>query len=264
MTLALLAMLATLATPPADPAPLAPQGGWTLDHIGGYCAVSRSYGARAPTLILRQRLDGRRVDIALSGAGRSPKEDARVPGHMTSLPSGRQFDGTLRPVANPNGPPIIEISTGDDPLADFDAMSALTVDIGQPTALRFAIDQQVTAQTLLRDCHVALVRSWGVDPAHFSPLGASKVGARFFGASTYPPEAVKKREEGRVNILIEIAPSGRVDACYVVESSHSDSLDQATCDIARTKVRFTPAKDDAGQPTATWTVMPMRWVLPDR
>ena len=150
----------------------------------------------------------------------------------------------------------------DDPLPDLGAVSTLAISIGRDAPIPLAIDQQAAAQDMLRTCHDALIRSWGVDPAHFAPLNKGKVGGRFYGASAYPADAAAKREQGRVSVLIEVSTAGRVDQCRVVESSASPSLDQATCDIARTKVIFTPAKDDAGEPKAIWTILKMNWVLP--
>ncbi len=253
-------LLALLAAAPADPAPLTPQADWTLHQIGGRCAVSRSYDDGKFALILRQRLDGSRIDIDVVGM-KSAAMRTGVAAHVTTLPDARRIDGTMDVLAT-NGPPLVEITSADDPIPDLGAVTGLAIDIARAAPLHFAIDRQAAAQTMLRTCHDALVRSWGIEPAQFSPLNKGKVGGRFYGASAYPAAAVINREQGRVSVLIEISPAGVADQCRVVESSNSASLDQATCDIARTKVRFTPAKDDAGQPKASWTILAMRWVLP--
>jgi protein TonB len=86
--------------------------------------------------------------------------------------------------------------------------------------------------------------------------------AGFFGPDAYPPAAIRAEAQGRVVAALTIGPDGRVSACTVTSSSGNSDLDDATCRIARSKVRFTPAKDDAGNPTGSSYTLPVRWVLP--
>lgn len=86
--------------------------------------------------------------------------------------------------------------------------------------------------------------------------------AQFFGPDAYPPAAIRAEAQGRVVAALTIGPDGRVSACSVTTSSGNSDLDDATCRIARSKVKFTPAKDDAGNPTSSSYTLPVRWVLP--
>jgi protein TonB len=52
-----------------------------------------------------------------------------------------------------------------------------------------------------------------------------------------------------------------VTGCTVSGSSGNRDLDETTCRIARSRVRFTPAKDDAGNPIASSYTLPVRWQL---
>lgn len=85
---------------------------------------------------------------------------------------------------------------------------------------------------------------------------------RFFGPDAYPPAAIRAEAQGRVVAALTVGPDGRVSGCSVTTSSGNSDLDDATCRIARSKVRFTPAKDDAGNPTSSSYTLPVRWVLP--
>jgi len=85
---------------------------------------------------------------------------------------------------------------------------------------------------------------------------------RFFGSDAYPPAAIRAEAQGRVVAALTVGPDGRVAGCSVTTSSGNSDLDDATCRIARSKVRFTPAKDDAGNPTSSSYTLPVRWVLP--
>lgn len=85
---------------------------------------------------------------------------------------------------------------------------------------------------------------------------------RFFGADAYPPAAQRAGAQGRVVARLSIGTDGRVTDCSVTSSSGNEDLDSTTCRIARSRVRFTPARDDSGQPMTSNYTLPVRWVLP--
>jgi periplasmic protein TonB len=86
---------------------------------------------------------------------------------------------------------------------------------------------------------------------------------QFFGPDAYPPAAQRAGAQGRVVARLTIGTDGRVSDCSVTTSSGNSDLDSTTCRIARSRVRYTPAKDDNGQPIASTATLPVRWVLPE-
>ena len=86
---------------------------------------------------------------------------------------------------------------------------------------------------------------------------------QFFGADAYPPAAIRAEAQGRVVARLTIGTDGRVTDCSITTSSGNEDLDNTTCRIARSRVRYTPAKDENGQPISSTTSLPVRWVLPD-
>jgi protein TonB len=86
--------------------------------------------------------------------------------------------------------------------------------------------------------------------------------SRFFGSDNYPQAALRAEASGRVVAALTVGTDGRVTGCTVTSSSGNSDLDDATCRISRSKVRFTPAKDDAGNPTTGSYQLAVRWVLP--
>jgi protein TonB len=84
----------------------------------------------------------------------------------------------------------------------------------------------------------------------------------FFGSDNYPAAAIRAEAQGRVVATLTVGTDGRVTACTVTTSSGNNDLDDATCRISRSKVRFTPAKDDAGNPISSTYPLSVRWVLP--
>lgn len=87
---------------------------------------------------------------------------------------------------------------------------------------------------------------------------------QFFGADAYPNSAIQAQAQGRVVARLTVGPDGRVSNCQVTSSSGNDALDTTTCRIARSRVRYTPAKDENGNPIASTATLPVRWVLPDQ
>lgn len=85
----------------------------------------------------------------------------------------------------------------------------------------------------------------------------------FFGPDNYPASAQREGAEGRVAVHISIGADGRVSDCSVTSSSGNAALDDTTCRIFKSRVRYTPAKDQNGTPIASTANPPaIRWVLP--
>ncbi|WP_197277257.1 energy transducer TonB [Sphingomonas profundi] len=96
---------------------------------------------------------------------------------------------------------------------------------------------------------------------------AAKASARgdragWITAEDYPARSLRNEEEGTVSISARIGADGRVSDCTVTASSGFPLLDEATCRLYQRRARFTPARDDAGQPTATNTTDRIRWTIP--
>src|SRR5436305_8089442 len=70
--------------------------------------------------------------------------------------------------------------------------------------------------------------------------------ANYVCASDYPVEALRHHEEGTVGFHLDISVEGLVTACQVTESSGSAALDQRTCKLMSTRIRFTPTRDAQG------------------
>jgi protein TonB len=86
--------------------------------------------------------------------------------------------------------------------------------------------------------------------------------ASYFSDDDYPPAAQRNEEQGTTAVRLSIGTDGRVTDCSVTASSGSTTLDNATCNILRRRARFTPAKDQAGNPITDSTTTRIRWQLP--
>ncbi|WP_343526888.1 energy transducer TonB [Sphingomonas sp.] len=101
----------------------------------------------------------------------------------------------------------------------------------------------------------------GDDTSAFLPRGNI---AALFGPDTYPPEAMRAGEQGRVVAKLSVDATGTVTNCTIIESV-SPSLDAATCRAVQTgKPIFRQVRDRRGKAVAFQYTLPVRWNLPDR
>ena len=83
-----------------------------------------------------------------------------------------------------------------------------------------------------------------------------------FSTDDYPPSALRNEEQGTTAVRITVGTDGRVADCSVTSSSGSSTLDAATCSIIKRRARYTPAKDQAGNPITGSDSARIKWVLP--
>jgi len=84
-----------------------------------------------------------------------------------------------------------------------------------------------------------------------------------FSTDDYPQSAIRNEEQGTTAVRMNIGTDGRVTDCQITASSGSTALDSATCNILRRRARFTPAKDQAGNPITDTYNQRIRWELPE-
>ena len=75
----------------------------------------------------------------------------------------------------------------------------------------------------------------------------------------YPAAARQNGEQGIVRLSLDVGVDGRVTRCAITRSSGSRSLDVTTCRIVRSRARFTPARDGAGNPVPDRVESAIEW-----
>lgn len=83
----------------------------------------------------------------------------------------------------------------------------------------------------------------------------------FNNESDYPSAARRQEQQGTVRVTYTVGTDGRVSNCTVVQSSGSSSLDSTTCRIFRSRFRYAPARDAAGNPVSTTVRSSVTWQL---
>jgi protein TonB len=78
----------------------------------------------------------------------------------------------------------------------------------------------------------------------------------------YPSNAVRNEEQGTTRFRLTVGPDGKVTQCTVTGSSGSSALDSTTCRLMKHRAKFTPARNNRGEPTSDTVAGGIRWVLP--
>ena len=96
-------------------------------------------------------------------------------------------------------------------------------------------------------------------PRTVEPARARATLSSYVSNDDYPASALSRNEEGTTGFRLTVGPDGRVTNCTVTSSSGSAALDNTTCRIMRSRARFTPARNNLGQPTTDTTTARITW-----
>ncbi len=83
------------------------------------------------------------------------------------------------------------------------------------------------------------------------------------GTPSYPPEAIRQREQGQVTVRVSVSENGRATSCNTVRTSGSLALDQATCDFLMAHGKFENGVDVFGGSLADTVTRSINWIRPD-
>jgi protein TonB len=71
--------------------------------------------------------------------------------------------------------------------------------------------------------------------------------------------------DGKAHVLrvrVDVTETGRAENCVIVASSGNGAVDAQSCAMVVKRMRFTPAKDDKGNPVRSTYVVPVKWMAP--
>lgn len=79
----------------------------------------------------------------------------------------------------------------------------------------------------------------------------------------YPPSALRSGAAGTSVVGWTINTQGKIENCHTLQSSGNADLDAAACRALTRRGRYSPAKDQDGNPIATTKSRRVKWVIPD-
>ena len=83
-----------------------------------------------------------------------------------------------------------------------------------------------------------------------------------FLAKNYPPESLKRGEQGRVGFQLSFEADGSLTGCTVTQSSGFKALDSGTCDMLAQSAKIEPPRDAEGRRVSTVRTGYIDWTLP--
>ena len=86
--------------------------------------------------------------------------------------------------------------------------------------------------------------------------------ADYVGPDDYPPEALRRGQQGTVRFTVTVGTSGRVVECLITQSSGFTELDEGTCRLARRKLRFNPGRQNGRTVAMNSVPFGITWTLP--
>jgi TonB family protein len=99
------------------------------------------------------------------------------------------------------------------------------------------------------------------------PLSQVKTLPRSIGGMVsdrdYPSAALRREAQGDTRARLLITSTGLVKSCRIAQSSGHEDLDRRVCDLAVSRMRFSPALDVAGRPVAVEAILPVVWKIGD-
>ena len=94
------------------------------------------------------------------------------------------------------------------------------------------------------------------------PAQAMRNPPSLFVPTDYPSQALAQRAQGATRYRLQVSEDGRAEGCDIERSSGSVPLDQATCQVLTSRLRFRPALNAEGRPVASVFAGTIRWTLP--
>ena len=98
-------------------------------------------------------------------------------------------------------------------------------------------------------------------PRLVSPPEERRPAQDYVTPEDYPAVARVTRQQGRVEVMLEVGPHGRAQRCVVTSSSGSSVLDSTTCILMQRRARFTPARNSNGNPVTGTIEQQIEWKL---
>lgn len=261
----MLAALMLAAPMPEPAAPLPALGKWSVAYHESSCTLSRSFGdAAAPVKLdfTPAALGGRMAILfaAPAGKGRQHREGAAT---LLLLPGNRTLTTSYQSLEQRDkGQHVVVMNLDGEATGGWQDVEALAIALDKAPPVTIALQGMAAGVRALQQCHDDLLRGWEVDPAELTrvvvkPKLMTDLGEIY--STEVLREGVLRGAPSRIMMIFKVDSEGWVRKCRVVASSGIAMLNAGTCALATTKLRYEPARDKDGQPTASHILLAVRW-----
>ncbi|WP_226699754.1 TonB family protein [Qipengyuania gaetbuli] len=274
-----LAALQLAATPvsAAEPVVLKPASNWNLDYSKEACRLGRKFGEgeNQVLLVMAKYAPGPNIEIIASGKllydrrvrslhysfgeGNEVEVERPLFGDLENGERVWQWSGSILPPDTQKALEHAEADTSAYRTAEENAAAAadsFTMKLGSSKKVKLETGRLAAGKKAMDDCLASLVKSWGYDPEIIATIaqGPEPVGriTQWFNTNDYPSEALRKDLSGAVRFRLDIDETGQITDC-TIQSSYSDpAFPETVCKEFTRKGRFTPARNAAGEPVASY------------
>jgi TonB family protein len=264
---------------------LSPVTPWHVDWTPTTCALSRGFTNRElPDMVTIERFgptdtfqltlgskelaayqQGQRIWIHYKPGERSPVFGA-MPGKSTNgkallLISSTSLDPTFgdkQTFENTNANPLKVTPEREAEIKQ------IAVEFGSRMVV-FETGSLGKGLAALRKCTDNLVESWGLKPEQQSRLSARlkprSSPAYWLTGSDYPIAMRAGGKQALVNFRLTVDETGKPIACEIQRSYNEKAFDDLTCEALMRRGRFEPARDEHGQPVASYYLNTVRFTM---
>lgn len=289
---------ATLAEE-AEPVALAPSSQWNVSYDEDSCRLLRIFGTGDDrTVFYIERYEpGDSFFMVVAGKGINSRSN--LPTTIRFGPAGTTIDDNkVYGDLGDFGPAILISSASlalpaedersvnpDKETFDPDALAAdtdvfgqgltpeqeravtwLEVKSGTKKPFRLALGPMDKPLEAMRKCTDDLVASWGFDVQALRGMTRAAVPAKSPGtwltARDYPTSALKKGEQGIVQVRLSVGADGSAQACHIQKSTRPIEFDQAVCRALMKRAQFEPALGADGKPMPSFWRSAVRFEIP--
>lgn len=240
-----------------------PQGDWSVQRTGSVCLASRTFlidgaavgvglepwplGARTSVIIVEQSAS-QGVEIGSVAITRDSGGEPHVV-YYSSWPAK-------------GGHRLVRFSTANGDLGSLDTGGTVTID---RNGKELAIPLDGFPLEAVQQCDAKGLAQLGVDMASERriPTPPQQPSHSAATPNDYPATAIRRGEQGIVDMILDVDQNGKVTNCQVANSSGYDDLDAVSCKTAR-RPRYEPARDAHGNSVAAHIFTQAVWSLPDR
>jgi TonB family protein len=255
---AFLSTQAAFAAPPRPPLP--PIGPWVLNYGETQCVASREYGTEKDPLTfgIRPAPNGETYELLVGRARYGPE-------------FAEEFEGSVDFGNGPISAWLLHYG-GKGKKISLDQFRIASADMAQASA-----SKSVTLHTKggpnvcvelanmpallkgLADCTADLKHYWNMEPPEKDKIATPSKGdlRSIFRSTDYPADAMKNRQEGRVQFLLLVDERGKIASCHVLQASGVPVLDGMGCQVLTQRAKFTPSLDQHGKPIRSSVVTPV-------
>lgn len=265
------------------PISLAQDGNWVANYEDASCQLLGKFGTGKSAIVaIFTRFEPSDIfHLSLQGENLKPLgNSAKVmlgfgPGQpeRETLPSlatladkpllifgSQRFDGWTQP------PGREEVKPPPVTPAQEATVSHLDVRLPGQFNYRLMLGSMGKPMATVRHCMDGLLEHWGYSPAAYAAQSRRATPSNYPGnwvsSDDYPLRALKRRQDGIVQFRLDLDEAGKILNCHILSRTNPDEFADLSCRLLTRRARFEPALDAAGDPTRSFFIDTVRFVIP--